>query len=161
MSTHSLSGTQFKQLSMFEPAMGLRYQSASADAATMNHTIVAPGQMWDQKLAQAKDVTSNYPRGHVPEGAPSLYDRVKATGVRTPVTLDPDYQGPERYKVINGHHRVAAAADVAQTEPGRMREEVPVRWGNQEYDADEAAQERQYMHSPAPEERRHFPEWKS
>ena len=155
----TLSPDQFKQLSMFEPARSLRYQSESADSDYYD----SPGQMWDAKLADSKDPAKT---GHVgvgsPAGAPSLYDRIKATGVRTPVMLDVDYHGPEKYQILNGNHRVAAAADISQNVPGREHEEVPVQWGHMDrYDEHAAMAELEHLYSPAPEERAHFPQWRA
>ncbi len=68
-----------------------------------------PGQtmdeLWDNKLSESKGKGWGIPE--------PLYDSIAKHGVKRHVTLQPNYHD-DGYTMGQGHHRVAAAADIAK-----------------------------------------------
>ena len=97
-----------QQLEMFTPAERLRaIVPGDADAARRAGLLRADEQVWETKLRESKQRP--------------LYDDIAKSGVKEPVWVGhpPGAAGPP--KIIEGHHRIASAADI------NPKMEVPVR----------------------------------
>lgn len=70
--------------------------------------------VWNEKLEESKRETAGKPK--------PLYDSIAEKGVRHHVTIVPDHKGS--FTMGQGHHRVAAAADIAEKTGRQMY--VPV-----------------------------------
>jgi chorismate synthase len=105
---------QWEQLPMFMRAGEIKSKvNASADpgGGDMEH-------LWKYKLREAKTGAirnARYQPTRVRKGA-SLYDSIKREGVKKPVELIRNFDSisfrPAGYQLGDGHHRVAAAADI-------------------------------------------------
>lgn len=110
----NLSSQQWEQLPMFMTAGEIKSKvNYSADPGGDNME-----SLWHQKLYEAKTGAIRNAR-YVPTRArkgASLYDSIKREGVRKPVELNRNFDGgrhwPAGYQLSEGHHRVAAAADI-------------------------------------------------
>ena len=107
-----------QQLQMFMPAGELRQKTANdfvVESTHFNTSDVPPHYhhtqeaMWELKLREAKDRTPPSMPGEAWRG--SLYDTIKAEGVLEPVRVHVDEGGV----ILDGHHRIAAAADIDPT----------------------------------------------
>jgi hypothetical protein len=114
MSAENLSNAQWEQLPMYMKAGEIKSivnTSADPGGRYMDH-------LWDYKLKEAKTGAirnARYRPTRARKGA-SLYDSIKREGVRKPVELirnfDASRYSPAGYQLSEGHHRVAAAADI-------------------------------------------------
>jgi hypothetical protein len=105
-----------QQLEMFTPAERLRaILPGDAEAARRAGLLRADENLWSDKLRESK-------AGHGSQSSSrSLYDDIAKSGVKEPVWVGhpPGAAGPP--KIIEGHHRIASAADI------NPKMEVPVR----------------------------------
>jgi len=140
----------YQQLTMFEPLKKLRYGMHPEDSWTEVEDFGDPkiqedlDIFWDSKLQESKYPTETWnEEGGFFEPAhdvPTLYDRLEKSPIHTPVVLGQHtFVRPEHEKtgkqttintVMNGQHRIAAAADIAEKRGTLDYEEVPVRWSN-------------------------------
>ena len=114
MSAKNLSNAQWEQLPMYMKAGEIKSMvnySADPGGRYMDH-------LWDYKLQEAKTGAirnARYRPTRARKGA-SLHDSIKREGVRKPVELirnfDDSRYSPAGYQLSEGHHRVAAAADI-------------------------------------------------
>jgi len=105
---------QWEQLPMFMRAGEIKSKvntSADPGGGDMEH-------LWNYKLREAKTGAirnARYQPTRVRKGA-SLYDSIKREGVKKPVELIRNFDSsvfhPKGYQLNEGHHRVAAAADI-------------------------------------------------
>lgn len=96
-------GSQFTQLPMFMDAGSL--QSHLTGAVDEDYSRPPTQDLWNEKLAESKSAG--------PDG--SLYNKIRRKGVQHPVTvLVPKYDHFDGQKWVmgDGHHRVAAAAEI-------------------------------------------------
>jgi hypothetical protein len=91
-----LSSKQWEQLPMFMTAGDIKSKITYSDDGDVG------GKLWSRKLSESK-------RG-------GLYRSIKAKGVKKPVELQRNLNRstftPVGYQLNDGHHRVAAAADI-------------------------------------------------
>ena len=114
MSAKNLSSQQWEQLPMFMKAGEIKSKiTSSADPGGGNMEY-----LWGYKLHEAKTGAirnARYLPTRARKGA-SLYDSIKAKGVQKPVELErrtsKSKTKPIEYSLGEGHHRVAAAADI-------------------------------------------------
>ena len=119
----SSEANQYEQLQMFMPAGKLRQDVAPSDFDADVHL-----SGWDNKLEESKRVRRHHLEPHNDGkkivGHKSLHESIEEEGVVQPVEIVNRY-GKDR--VYEGHHRIAASADIAPTM------EVPVihrGWGH-------------------------------
>jgi hypothetical protein len=96
-------GHQFEQLKMFMTPSEIMSSRLplTADRIVKNSTVLEdPESLWERKLKQSKAPPTS------PRYKRSLYDTIKREGVKEPVHLGPT-------QVTGGHHRIAAANDIA------------------------------------------------
>ena len=109
-----------QQLAMFTPAEQLRaIVPGDAEAARRAGLFRADEKLWADKLRESKQTLGS---GSPDEGTwRPLYDDIAKSGVKQPVWVGhpPGAAGPPM--VIEGHHRIASAADI------NPKMEVPVR----------------------------------
>ena len=110
----NLSSKQWEQLPMYMTAGEIKsIVNSSADPGGDNME-----SLWHQKLYEAKTGAIRNAR-YVPTRArkgATLYDSIKSKGVQKPVELNRNNKdtrfSKKGYSLSEGHHRVAAAADI-------------------------------------------------
>ena len=118
-----------QQLEMFTPAEQLRaIVPGDAEAARRAGVFRADESMWDDKLFASKHADWRSPSGSIYPGVDrrgshwrSLYDDIAKSGVEKPVWVGHPPLSPGPPMIIEGHHRIASAADI------NPKMEVPVR----------------------------------
>lgn len=119
----SSDAIQYEQLQMFMPAGKLRQDVAPSDFDADVHL-----SGWDNKLEESK--RGGYFRRHHldPHHDKSLHESIEEEGVVQPVEV---YNRYGKDRVYEGHHRIAASADIDPTM------EVPVIHRGCGYEKDE------------------------
>jgi hypothetical protein len=99
-----------EQLAMFMPAKEIMDKLNYSDDG-----VISP-RFWARKLKEAKTGTVEDSHTSRRGRQKSLYESVKEEGVQKPVelreTLVPSIFTPKGHQLLQGHHRVAAAADI-------------------------------------------------
>ncbi len=125
----SLNPDQFQQLTLFEPLSKLRYGTMSNEVRDLK--LRDPEQLWEMKLKESHEPTLHFdersPSYVMEADAPPLYNRLERSQIHTPVVMMKHPKTGEDV-LVNGHHRVAAAADIANRRGNISSAEVPVRW---------------------------------
>jgi hypothetical protein len=126
MSADNLSSQQWEQLPMFMKAGEIKAKvNTSADPGGSDMD-----RLWHNKLYESKTGAirnARYLPTRARKGA-TLYDSIKREGVRKPVELQRNTRdtkfSKKGYSLSEGHHRVAAAADI---DPNML---IPVEHGD-------------------------------
>lgn len=121
--------TKAEQLTLFEPLSKLRYDTTSEEVRDLK--LSDPEALWQDKLEQSRNPTLHFdersPDWIMEADAPPLYNRLERSQIHTPVLLMKHPKTGEDV-LVEGHHRIAAAADIANRRGNISSVEVPVRW---------------------------------